>query len=117
MLWMAWQSISMAWRFSTRTLAPSSSKMEKNSVTSLIWGMFSMAADAVYQQCGGDDGYGGVLRAADGHLAEKAASAADHVFSQGSSLFSSHRCWCALLIACPIGLRFIRRNPSSTSIP
>ena len=39
---MAWQSISMAWRFSTRTFAPSSSRMEKNSVTSLIWGMFSM---------------------------------------------------------------------------
>ena len=86
-------------------------------MTSLIWGDVLDAADTVYQQCGGDDGYGGVLRAADGHFAVKTASAADHVFIQGSSLFSSHRCWCALRIACPARARFIRRNPSSNSIP
>ena len=46
------------------------------------------AADAVHQQGGGDDGDGGVLRAADGYFAEQRMAAVDNVFVQGSSLFS-----------------------------
>ena len=41
------------------------------------------AADTVYQQGGRDNGNGGVFRAADGDLAVKLPSAADHVFIQG----------------------------------
>ena len=46
------------------------------------------AADAVHQQSGGDDGDGGVFRAADGHFAKQRTAAVDNVFVQGSSLFS-----------------------------
>ena len=38
------------------------------------------AADAVYQQRGGDDGNGSVLRAADVNLAMERTTAADNVF-------------------------------------
>ena len=41
------------------------------------------AADTVYQQGGRDNGNGGVFGAADGDLAVKLPSAADHVFIQG----------------------------------
>ena len=46
------------------------------------------AAGAVHQQGGGNNGDGGVLCAADGHFAKQRMAAMDHVFVQGSSLFS-----------------------------
>ena len=40
------------------------------------------AANAIHQQCCGDDAHGGVLRAGDGHLTEQGAAATNHVFIQ-----------------------------------
>ena len=40
------------------------------------------AANAIHQQCCGDDAHGGVFRTADGHLAKQGAAATNHILIQ-----------------------------------
>lgn len=58
-------SISTVWRLMTRMPAPKCSRIFRDSVTSEIWGIFSIRQDPVHQQSGGNDGNGGVFGAAD----------------------------------------------------
>ena len=49
---------------------------------------FINAADTVYQNSGRNDGNGGVLRAADLHLAEQGLTAVNDIFCQARDLVS-----------------------------
>ncbi len=76
-----WRGSRSQWRAGSKHahLRPAS-RIEKNRVTSLIWGVLDTAY-AIHQQGGRDDSYSGVFRTADGHFT-KNSSAADHVYSR-----------------------------------
>ena len=62
-MWLA--SISTVWRLMTRMPAPRCSRIFRDSVTSEIWGMFSIRQTPSTSSAAGMNGHGGVFGAAD----------------------------------------------------